>query len=171
MLFLLAAGASAVADSYTSSDLGFSADFPGTPTVGAPQGSEKDSAGNFISTLVYVNFARQGVYVAAVVEDHYDVPGAIDVPGTLTTERDNFLKAFHVERTSEHDDVVSGHPANFFTFDSDGHRAQGQGVVIVIDTPRPRIFIVATTYTPAASADDRAALDKFFASFKLLPGW
>jgi hypothetical protein len=167
-LALLAAPGPSQAAPFVSDKLGFSADFPSVPEVGEPEGSEQDAKGKFISTLTTVASKKQGAYMAAVFEDVFDVATKLDVTQSLALERDNFLKGMSGTVVEAHEATLSGHRAGYFAYATTGHAAQGRGVVIIVESDKPKVYFAVVMYTPQASADERAQLDAFFASFKLI---
>ncbi len=157
----------AAAEQFTSAQLGFSADFPTTANVGQSDGSEKDNNGNFISHAVMTTSAQPGYFVAIAVVDSFDIPFNLDIPGTLATERDNFLKSLNASITASHTGTLDGNQATFFTYDTADHSASGSGVVAVVAREKPRVYMAATMYTPNASSDQVAALGTFLESFHI----
>lgn len=164
---LLLLTAAALGEPYSSDDLGFTADFPVTPTVGAPTGSEKDKDGNFISTSVMFMALEQGAYAAGVTVDSYDVPRNLDVAQSLINERDAFLKPMSASYSSSNSGTQDGNPALFFSYDTPDHSAAGSAVVAVVTAAKPRIYLAITMHTPNASAAQIADLDKFLGSFHI----
>ena len=152
---------------FSSVELGFTADFPAAPTVGQAEDSEKDDNGKVVSHAVTVSAMEQGVYMTAVVTDTFIEPMKIDVTGSLTLERDNFLKGLGAALSSANPGTLDGRPAMFFTYDRPDHSAAGSGIVVVIDTEKPRVYIVVTMHTPAANDGLMADLDRFWRSFHL----
>jgi len=164
---LLLLPAAAFGEQYNSDKYGFSADFPSAPTVGDPTGSEKDKDGNFVSTSVMFTDIDQGVSAALIAVDSYVVSMPIDVAASLTNERDNFVKGMSASTTSSRAGTLDGSQALFFSYDRADHGAGGSGVVVIIETAKPRIYVVATMHTPSASAERIADLDRFVSSFHL----
>ena len=152
---------------FDSSDLGFSAEYPSTPTVGAPEGSEQDSAGNFVSHSVTVSSISQGEYAAMVAVDTYDSPIKLDIDGSLINERDNFLKGLKASYTSSTKGTQNGYQALFFTYDTPDHSAAGSGFIAIDVAARPRIYVVVTMRTPSASSAEISALDSFLGGFHI----
>ncbi|MBI3678090.1 MAG: hypothetical protein HY243_15890 [Proteobacteria bacterium] len=166
-LCLLLAPAAARAESYASDELKFSADFPETPTVSAPIDSERDAQDHIISRVISVTVGKQRTFMAAVFCDTFSVTKTLDVDGTLNLERDNFVNGLPAAITSSHTELVNGHRAMYFTYAAANHGAAGQGVVIIVETEKPQIYLVETMYTRQASDSEKAALETFFASFRL----
>lgn len=167
VVWLLVVPAGAVP--YASGDLGFAAEFPASPTVGAPEDSEKDEAGNVLSRSVTVSCLEQGVYMAAAVVDTFLKPIKIDVQGSLVLERDNFIKGLEASLVSANPSTLDGHRAMFFTYERPDHSAAGSGVVVIEETDVPRIFVVVTMHTPAATDAQKSDLDAFLSSFHTKP--
>jgi len=158
-------GASAAV--FNSPEYGFAANFPAPPQAMPPQPSEKDSSGATLSMATLFNAAQQGVYFSTVTVDVFNRPYTIDVPASLLKERDNFVAAFKAPLTEQHTGLFQGSPATFFAFAAADHSIQGRGMVIILDRPTPRIYIVAIVYTAAASQDQITGLNRFVDSFRL----
>jgi hypothetical protein len=157
----------ALADVVSAPDYGFSADFPVTPQITPPAPSEKDADGKTISMATIYNGGVQGSYVSIVTVDVFNGPTKINVSASLDQERDNFVKPFSAQITQSHTGTLQGSPANFFTFSTPDGSIQGRGMIVILDQPTPRIYIVTMAYragTPQATID---ALNLFIDSFKL----
>jgi hypothetical protein len=167
LAWLLLGPAAAFGESFTSDKLAFSADFPFEPTVGDAAGSEVDHSGNFISTSVIVSSELPGVYVAMVTVDSYVVPMKLDVAATPRGTRDDFVKALKASVVSSDPGTRDGRRALFFRYETSNRSNVGSGIVVITQQKKPRIYLVVTTYTPNASAEQIGELDKFVASFHL----
>jgi hypothetical protein len=167
LLLLLSAGAASGEYLY-SVQYGFAADFPGAPTVSLPNGSARDAGGNYISTAVVVSSTKPGVDHAFVSVDNYVVDTTLDAAPTLTARRDAFLRGLDATLASSHEGSVGDYPALFFSYQmNDRSAATGDVTIVIVQTAKPRVFLVGTTHTSKASAADIAALAKFLASFRI----
>ena len=152
---------------FTSEEYAFTADFPSAPTVGAPQGAEKDAAGNFISNSVDFMVSEQGVCAAVVSVETYVVPVTLDSTQVLTIQRDNFVKGLNASLGTSSPGTLDGHPSLTFSYDTPDHSLAGNGIVVFIGTKIPRDYIVVTMHTQNASAARVASLETFLNSFHL----
>ncbi len=157
----------AVAEPYSSSDFGFSADFLSDPEISPPRPSERDDAGHVESNAVTYSAGEPGDYYSAVTIDSFVVPTPIDVAGSLASERDTFARSFG-SITSSRTDTFEGLPAVFFTFANDEGTQAGRGMVVISAGATPRIYLVTMVHkdsTPQATVD---ALNSFIDSFRVL---
>ena len=157
----------AAAAPYASNDYGFSADFLSDPEISAPRPSERDADGNVESDTVTYSAGQPGDYYSAVTVDTFLAPTPLDVAGSLADERDTFARSFG-SVTSSRTDTFQGSPAVFFTFANDDGTEAGRGMVVILNGPTPRIYLVTMVHkdsTPQATVD---ALNSFIDSFKLL---
>ncbi len=169
VLFALAllVAAPAEADPYASNDYAFTSDFPNPPAVGTPAPSEKDAAGNVLSMSVMINGSQQGVYFAGVGVDTFTTPTVVDVAASLTMERDNYVKAFGASLLESHVATLDGQQAVFFTYEKTDHGAKGRGIIIVVPSKLPRVYVVAVAYAADAPQDELDMLNRFVDSFHL----
>lgn len=166
-MFLVLLSGGALAAPYSSDLLGFSADFPGTPAVDSPAGSEKDETGKFISTSVMVSEQVQGVYMAAVLVDTFDAPHVLDIPLSLANERDSFVKPLNGTVTTSNTGFVDGNQAMFFNYVTPDGSSAGGGIVSIVAGEKPRIYLLVTMHTANASSAQLAALDRFTGSLRI----
>ena len=164
--WLALVSAAAFGESYISSKYGFSADFPASPAIGEPQGAESGANGKTISNTVMIQDAAPGVYTAMVTVDSYIVPVKIDSSTTLQVMVKGFVALLDAKLTSNKPGKFDGKPARFFAYDTADHSVAGNGMMVLVPSKKPRIYLVITSHTPIASADQIAALDKFFKSFQ-----
>jgi hypothetical protein len=157
--------AAARAEVYTSGVCHFSASFPFSPQISAPQASERNERGEVISHLVSTSAPKQGVLMAAVFCDSFDIARSIDIDQALNVERDNFLKELSAQVVTVRDQRTNGHRGRYFSYRSSA--AEGEGLVVVVEAKKPVIYLVITMHTSAASPDEISALKTFFASFQL----
>ena len=168
VVVLLLSPAAVSAEPFTSSEFGFSADFPVTPQQKPPVDSERDENGNVVSRIVMFQAGVRGVYAASVNIDTHFVPRHVNAPATLATGRDSFLGAMSASATRTETLQIKGHPAMRFSYETSDHSARGRGLVIVIESEMPRIYMVVTAGRyPQVGADTDAALERFFNSFRL----
>lgn len=160
------APAAAFGDSFVSTKYGFSAEFPAAPTVGQPQGAETDDAGKIISDSLMIQDNSPGIYTAMVTIDTYTVPVKIDASSTLQAMVKGFVAQLDAKLTSNKPGKVEGKPARFFSYDSADHSVAGNGMIVLVPSKKPRIYLVVGNYTPQAMASDKQALDKFLKSFQ-----
>jgi len=166
-VLLLLSTIAASGDYLYSEQFGFTADFPGAPKVGTPAGSAKDASGSFVSTAVVVSATKPGVDYAFVSVDSYVVPAALDREAIFDAKRDSFLASLGASLTSSHEGTVCDYPAYYFSFGLNDNSASGDVIVVLVQTPKPRIYIVGTSYTKKAAAKDVAALAKFLDTFRI----
>jgi len=157
----------ATAEPFTSREFNFSADFPIAPEQSAPQDSERDANGAVVSKVVAFNATVPSKYIAIVAVDSYIVPTAIDLQGTLAAERDSFLKEVNGTAATIAGDSFQGHSALRLRFDTPGHDIQGEGLVIVIEQEKPRIYVIVAAHGLQASSAEATSLDRFLRSFRL----
>jgi hypothetical protein len=155
------------AESFTSDKYGFSADFPVSPTVSEPKGSEIDNEGNFIATMVMFSAHEPGTTSALVTVDSYAVSKKLNIAATLKAMRNDFIRGMEAKIVSSDPGTRDGHQALFFTYDTRDHSAAGSGIVIIISRKKPRTYLVVNMHTPAASAEQIVAADAFLASFHI----
>ncbi len=156
----------AYGESFVSNKYGFSAEFPSQPSVGIPQGSETDASGKFVSQSVNIMAESQGVYTAMVTVDSYTVPVKIDASPTLTAMVRSFVAQLDAVATSSKPGKLEGRPARFFTYATADRSIAGSGIVVLVPSKKPRIYMIVTMHTPLASDGQIAALDKFLKSFQ-----
>jgi len=164
---LMALAPAAFGDAFISTKYGFSAEFPAAPSVGEPQGAETDNAGKFISHSVMIQDATQGVYTALVTIDSYDVAIKIDAAATLQAMAKGFVAQLDARMKSNKPGKLEGKPARFFSYDSADNSVAGSGMIVLVPSKKPRIYLVVGNFTPQATEADKAALDKFVKSFQL----
>jgi hypothetical protein len=157
----------AAAETYASNDSGFSADFLADPDISAPRPSTKDADGNVESNTVSYSAGQPGDYYSAVTVDTFLAPTPLDVAGSLAAERDAFASSFG-SVTSSRTDTFQGEPAVFFTFASDDGTQAGRGMVVILDQPTPRIYLVTMVHKDSTPRETVDALNSFVDSFKLL---
>jgi len=149
----------AFGENFVSNKLGFTADFPAPPVVGEPQdGSE--------SVTVAVKAEVSGVYTAMVTVESYKQPARVGA-----SDMQAMIKIFAAQLDATISDSkpgkIDGYKARFFTYKRSDGNATGRGIIVVVPAKRPRIYQVFSMYTPSASEDEIAALDRFLASFHL----
>ena len=158
--------AAAFGEGVVSIKYGFSAEFPMAPSFSEPQGAETDANGKTISNTVMIQDAMPGSYTAMVTVDSYIVPIKIDAPSTLQAMTKGFVAQLDARTTSSKPGQFDGKPARFFAYDTADHSVAGNGMIVLVPSKKPRIYLVITSHTPMASADQIAALDKFIKSFQ-----
>jgi len=166
-LLLLFSTIAAFGDYLYSEQYGFTADFPGAPKVGTPAGSAKDASGNFVSTAVVVSSTKPGVDYAFVSVDSYVVPTTLDREATFKARCNSFLNSLGASLTSSHEGTIGDYPAFYFSFGLNDNSASGEVIIVLVQTPKPRIYLVGTSHTQKAAAKDIAALAKFLDSFRV----
>lgn len=167
-LLLVLAASAAAADSFTSPEFRFSAEFPSAPKILASGvDGERNANGAVISKITAFGAGRKGAYAATVTVEIYQQSTRLDAQRALNTERDSFLRTNQTQLTSSAAISMGGHPALHFSFDSGPAALKGQGLVVVIEGEAPRMYMVIAEYTGNASADEIAALDRFVKSFQL----
>ncbi len=169
VLFLIASMAEAGAEPYTSTEYGFTVDFPNPPQVTTPSPSEKDSAGNVLSNFLMFDGGLRGAYVASVAVDTFVKPYTVDVSGSLARERDNYIKAFGATLLDSHAGTLDGQQAMFFNYEKTDHTSLGRAVVIVIPSEKPRVYIAIVAYPGNAAQDELDLLNRFLDSFHVTP--
>lgn len=150
---------------FTSEQYGFTADFPAPPVVGKPQPSETNAHGKVIAKSVIIETRIMGVYTAMVTVDDYIVPTKIDASTTLLAMTRGFAAQLDARISSSRSGRVNGHRARFFNYRTNDHSSSGKGVIVIVQSKKPRTFMVLSMHTSLASDDNIAALDKFVASF------
>jgi len=150
---------------FSSEQYGFTADFPATPAVGTPQPSETNAQGKVIAKSVIIETRIMGVYTAMVTVDDYLVPMKLSPSVTLSAMTQGFVAQLDARITSAKFGRVDGHRARFFNYRTNDRASSGKGVIVVVQSRKPRTFIVVSMHTSLASDDDIAALNKFIASF------
>ena len=155
----------AQAGTYTSDQLGFSAEFPIDPEVGTPQASETDAKGKAIADSVIVQARVLGMWNAMVTVDSYIRPAKIDAATTLAAMPKLFVGQLDGTLTSSKAGKVDGKPARFFSYTTKDKSSSGKGIAIVVAGAKPRTYLVLTSATSMASAENNADLEKFLASF------
>jgi len=158
--------AAAFGESFISTKYGFSAEFPKAPTVGEPRNAETDDAGKVISQSVMIQAAGPGAYTAMVTADMYTVPVKIDAAITLTAMVKGFAAQLDATLGSNKAGKFEDKPARFFSYDTADHSVAGNGMIVLVPSKKPRIYLVVNMHTPRATPEDAAALDKFLASFQ-----
>lgn len=158
----LAAPASA-GEAYSSDELGFSAEFPATPDVGKPQGSETDAKGRYIAQSVIVKAEVVGIYTAMVTVDTYNVAVQVDSNTMLAMSR-SFAAQLDASITSSKPGKQDGHSARFFTYKTH-NGAEGKGVVVAVPGKKPRTYMAVTMATSLAADAEKLALDTFLVTF------
>jgi hypothetical protein len=158
----------ALAEPFTSKEFGFSADFPDTPTRSAVQEGPRDAGGQIASTGVVFSASERGEWVTVLAIEIFQVERRLDRQGTLAAERDGFFNGRPGITHRSANDTFAGHPALRFTYEAKNEGLRGQGLVVLIETPKPRIYVVVATVrlsreTPAIAA----ALNRFLESFRL----
>ncbi len=167
LTILLMAPGAALAGEFTSGEFGFSADYPGTPAPGAAEDSEKGPDGAVISRSTAFDDVAKGVYFATVTADRYIVPAGVDAGSSLKAEHDQLIKAINGTSTVGSMTAFQGHPAMQFAFDTPDHAIRGQGMIVVVESAYPTIYLVVACRFAGATADTEVALDRFFTSFHL----
>jgi len=153
-------------ESFISAKLGFSADFPSAPVVGEPQNSETDASGKYISTSVMIQDAVPGTYTAMVTVETYSVAMKIDAQSTLAAMVKGFAAQLDAKLTSNRSGKLEGKPARFFSYDTADHSTAGSGMVVLVPSKKPRIYLVVDMHTPTAAPEQLAALEAFLKSFQ-----
>lgn len=150
---------------FASEQYGFTADFPATPIVGKPRPSETNDRGKVIAKSVIIKTQIMGVYTAMVTVDSYIVPTKLNTSATLSAMTQGFAAQLDARITSSRFGRVDGHRARFFNYRTSDRASSGKGVIVVVQSRKPRTYMVLSMHTSLASDDDVAALNKFVASF------
>jgi hypothetical protein len=159
--------AAASGEPFVSNKYGFSVDFPMTPEVGTPQASETDDSGKPISNITIIKSEMGGVYTAMVTVEVYNRPTPIDVGSTMQAMVKGFVAQLDATLKSNKPGKLGDYRARYFSYATPDGSATGRGMVVIVPAKKPRTYIVVTMYTPSATPEDKAALEKFFASFQL----
>ena len=147
---------------FQSSQLNFSAQFPGTPKAGEPQ-VEKNADGSVKSTTTLFLLSIPNVISIVGVTDYtFD----LDVDGELKLDQANFIKAIDGTLvTSRQAEYVSGKtklPELIFTFEYPKVNYTGRGIII---NQGRRIYMAVFAYKSGSEYSTSA--DKFLDSLEL----
>lgn len=165
LIFALLVAPIALADPFTSAEFHFTADFPSDPKQQGPIDSMRDSAGVVISRITTFTAGRKNLYAVNVTVDAFLRPAQVNEQKTLEAERDSAVRQGRGNLTSSTPDTVGGHAALRFTYDAPSALIKGEGVVVLVASETPRIYVVLAEHTNNAGSGERAAIDRFLKSF------
>lgn len=159
----------AQAENYSSSRYGFSADFPGSVTVVQPPYPGKGEAGNPITAMDVVMSIKPKAYLAFVVDVEMNVPlSESDLsPQDMDYLRDKLLEGMKSQAGNSSSGKFQGYPALTFSFTNADKGIFGRGRMVIVPGEKAKIYIVLAGVSDNSTADERAALDDFFESFRL----
>ena len=167
LLVVLVATPDARADPFTSTEFHFTADFPSEPKAQGPIDSMRDASGAVISRITTFTAGRKNLYAVNVTIDAFLRPAHVDEQKTLEAERDSAVRQGRGNLTSSTPDTVGGYAALRFTYDAPTALIKGEGVVVLVASETPRIYVVLAERTNNAGSGERAAIDRFLKSFQL----
>jgi hypothetical protein len=163
---LLACATPAFADTFTSGAHRFSVNFPGIAQQADEKDNEKDSDGTVLSRMTEFVDSVPGRYLAVLLTDFYIRPYPVTASGYIEPNIRNFLDGIKATATRS-DTTVDGNTAVEFSFDTPDHKLQGKGLIVFVGEEMPRGYMLIAGHLPGATADDRAKLDAFIASFDI----
>jgi hypothetical protein len=167
LALVLIGASSAFADTFTSTALRFSANFPGSQVE---QGADEDNAtngqGQVISKLTSFQDVGPGRYIALIMADTYILPTVVDQNSYLSKHVREFAEGVKATDTQKSDTTVDGSPAIQFSFTMP-NQVQGKGLCIFVPGEKPRGFMIVALRLAGGSADDQAKLDAFLSSFDI----
>lgn len=163
---MLANAPSAFADTFRSPEHKFSVNFPGAVEQGAPQDNATDKDGKVISRMTQFSVSVPGRYIAMVMADAYITPYPMHAGTYIPHNIKGFIDEIRGTATQK-DITYQGHPAVRFSFDTSDHSLQGEGLAVFVEGDMPRAYMLAAARLPGATADDKAKLDAFIASFDI----
>jgi hypothetical protein len=162
----LACSSPGFADTFTSAAHRFSVNFPGSARQGETKDNEKDSDGNVLSRATDFQDVAPGRYMALLMADTYIKPYRMTTSGYIEPNVKNFLDGIKATATQK-EATVDGYPAVEFSFDTADDTLQGKGIVVFVDEELPRGYMLIAAPLAGATADDKAKLDAFLASFDI----